>query len=155
VPRIQHEAYLSTMNVLFCQHNDGIRRFWKNDYIIFTSILTPDGSERFVRASTTFGLGLRMSITRLCVRISNCSRASLCTNVERLTVYFLISVGSGIGPTTVASKRIAVSMICLVLASRILCSYARTRMRSLLIAPAALSLDVVSVAIVLSVSYCG
>jgi len=116
-------------------------------YIIFTSMLTPDGRERLVNASTTLGLGLRMSITRLCVRISNCSRASLCTKVERLTVYFLISVGSGIGPTTVASKRIAVSMICLVLASRILCSYARTRMRSLLIAPAALSVDVVSVAI--------
>ena len=56
-------------------------------------MFTPDGSERFVSASTTFGPGFMISITRLCVRISNCSRASLCTKVERLTVYFLISVG--------------------------------------------------------------
>ena len=91
-------------------------------YIILTSIFTPEGSERLVSASTTFGPGLRISTTRLCIRISNCSRASLKTKVERLTVYFLISVGSGIGPTTFASKRKAVSIICLILASSILCS---------------------------------
>ena len=49
-------------------------------------MFTPDGSDKFVRASTTFALGSMMSITRLCIRISNCSRASLWTNDERLTV---------------------------------------------------------------------
>jgi len=46
-------------------------------YIIFTSIVTPEGSVRFVRASTTFGDGERISISRLWIRISNCSRAFL------------------------------------------------------------------------------
>src|SRR3990167_4137589 len=65
------------------------------------------------------------------MRISNCSLASLWTKVERLTVHRLISVGSGTGPTTTASKRAAVSIICFTDRSRILCSYAFTRMRSL------------------------
>lgn len=46
-------------------------------YIILTSILTPDGNDRLVNASITFGAGFNISITRLWVRISNCSRASL------------------------------------------------------------------------------
>src|SRR3989344_918714 len=50
--------------------------------------------------------------------------------VERLTVYFLISVGSGIGPATLASYLSAVSRICLTDASITLCSYARALMRS-------------------------
>lgn len=49
----------------------------QNGYAILTSIVTPDGSERFVRASITFALGSRMSMMRLWIRISNCSRASL------------------------------------------------------------------------------
>ena len=57
-------------------------------YTIFTSIVTPDGRLRFVRASMTFGLGDRMSMRRLWMRISNCSRASLWTNVERFTKIF-------------------------------------------------------------------
>src|SRR3990167_5354322 len=65
------------------------------------------------------------------MRISNCSLASLWTKVERFTVQRLISVGSGTGPTTTASKRAAVSIICFTDMSRILCSYAFTRMRSL------------------------
>ena len=47
------------------------------NYNILTSIVTPEGSERLVRASITFGEGSRMSMMRLCTRISNCSRASL------------------------------------------------------------------------------
>jgi hypothetical protein len=85
------------------------------DYIIFTSISTPDGSESDVNASINFGTGLMISIKRLCTRISNCSRASLWTNVERLTVYFRISLGSGTGPRMVASCRFAVSIICLLM----------------------------------------
>src|ERR1035437_8357851 len=69
-------------------------------YTIFTSMVTPEGRLRFVRASITFGEGFRISMRRLWIRISNCSRASLWTNVERFTVQRLISVGSGTGPTT-------------------------------------------------------
>ena len=39
-----------------------------------------------------------MSIKRLCVRISNCSRESLYLCGERITVYNVRSVGKGIGP---------------------------------------------------------
>lgn len=46
-------------------------------YTIFTSIVTPDGRLRLVRASITFAFGERISIRRLWIRISNCSRASL------------------------------------------------------------------------------
>src|SRR3989344_4003809 len=99
-------------------------------YSIFTSIFTPDGSDRLVSASTSLPDGFTMSTRRLCARISNCSRAFLCTNAPRFTVYLRISVGSGTGPCTVASNRAAVSIIWRTDASRILCSYARTRMRS-------------------------
>src|SRR3989339_1058976 len=68
-----------------------------------------------------------MSIIRLCTRNSNCSRAVLWTNVERLTVYFLCSVGNGIGPTISAPFRTAVSTICLIELSISLWSYDRTR----------------------------
>src|SRR5665213_2156202 len=46
-----------------------------------------------------------MSSTRLCVRISNCSRDFLSTCGERSTVNFSILVGSGIGPRTGARVR--------------------------------------------------
>ena len=49
-------------------------------------------------ASTVFVDGSMMSISRLCVRISNCSRPSLWTNGPRMTVYFSMRVGSGTGP---------------------------------------------------------
>ncbi len=54
-----------------------------------------------------------MSISRLCVRISKCSRESLSLNGERMTQYTLRSVGSGTGPETVAPVRVAVSTISL------------------------------------------
>ena len=79
---------------------------------ILISISTPAGRLRFVRASITFGLGVRISMILLCVRISYCSRESLCTNAERFTVYFLISVGKGTGPTASHPYRSTVSMIC-------------------------------------------
>lgn len=37
----------------------------KRDYIIFTSMLTPEGRERFVRASITFAFGFTISMSRL------------------------------------------------------------------------------------------
>src|SRR3990167_2316254 len=63
------------------------------------------------------------------MRISNCSRESLSMNAARFTVYFLMSMGSGTGPTTSALCRAATSIICLTAPSRTPCSYARTRMR--------------------------
>ncbi len=101
----------------------------KTAYIIFTSISTPAGRFKFVNALMVFGVGLRISMRRLCTRISYCSRAFLCTKLERLTVYLCISVGSGTGPTTSAPLRIAVSTICLTELSIIFESYARTLMR--------------------------
>ncbi len=41
------------------------------------SISTPAGSSRFIRASTVFWVGFMMSIRRLWVRRSNCSRLDL------------------------------------------------------------------------------
>src|SRR3989344_3288585 len=81
------------------------------DYIIFISISTPAGRLIFESASTIAGLIFIMSMRRLCTRSSNCSREFLWTKVERFTVYFWISVGSGTGPITSASRRRAVSTI--------------------------------------------
>src|SRR3989344_8797611 len=70
------------------------------------------------------------------MRISNCSRESLSINAARFTVYFLISIGRGTGPTISALWRAAVSIICLTEESKMPCSYARTRMRRRCIASA-------------------
>src|SRR2546429_548464 len=72
---------------------------------------TPGGKSSFISASTVSGVGSRMSISRLCVRISNCSRDFLSTCGERSTVQRLIDVGRGIGPATSAPVRLAVSTI--------------------------------------------
>src|SRR5258707_10345530 len=53
-------------------------------------------------------VGSRMSISRLCVRISNCSRDFLSTCGLRSTVYLFFTVGRGIGPATRAPVRLAV-----------------------------------------------
>jgi large subunit ribosomal protein L3 len=79
---------------------------------ILISMSTPAGSESRIRASTVFEAGSRMSMSRLWVRISNCSRLSLSINGERRTVNFSMRVGSGTGPTTSAPVRWAVSTIC-------------------------------------------
>src|SRR5580704_9827812 len=76
------------------------------------SISTPAGRwSRRWSESTVFGVGWWMSISRLCVRISKCSRESLSLNGERITQYTFFSVGSGTGPETVAPVRVAVSTI--------------------------------------------
>src|ERR1700680_570017 len=77
------------------------------------SISTPAGRFNRVSASTVLLVGSIISIRRLCVRISNCSRASLSMNGERITVYLSISVGSGTGPETRAPVCCAVSTICI------------------------------------------
>src|SRR5205823_13977145 len=72
-----------------------------------------------------------MSIRRLCVRISKCSRESLSLKGERITQYTFFSVGSGTGPETVAPVRVAVSTISLAADSIAEVSYAFRRMRIL------------------------
>src|SRR6188472_1591001 len=96
---------------------------------ILISMSTPAASDSRISASTVFVDGSMMSMRRLCVRISNCSRPSLCTNGPRMTVYFSIRVGSGTGPATSAPVRCAVSTICSADWSSSLWSYAFRRMR--------------------------
>ena len=60
-----------------------------------------------------------MSIRRLCVRISNCSRLFLSTKGERRAVHRFLMVGRGMGPATRAPVRRAVSTISLVDSSQI------------------------------------
>src|SRR5580692_8086588 len=72
-----------------------------------------------------------MSISRLCVRISKCSRESLSLKGERITQYTFFSVGSGTGPETVAPVRVAVSTISFAADSIAEVSYAFRRMRIL------------------------
>jgi hypothetical protein len=49
------------------------------------SMSTPAGRSRRISESTVLGVGSRMSISRLCVRISKCSRESLYLCGERMT----------------------------------------------------------------------
>src|SRR5215467_13294495 len=82
-----------------------------------------------MRASTVWGVGSRMSRSRLWVRISNCSREVLSTCGERSTVQRLIMVGRSTGPVTRAPVRRTVSTISFMERSRRLWSYALSRMR--------------------------
>src|SRR6185312_3143199 len=75
------------------------------------STSTPAGRSSFISASTVCCVGSRMSISRLCVRISNSSRDFLSTCGERSTQYLFLIVGKGIGPATCAPVRLAVSTI--------------------------------------------
>src|SRR5579884_3739089 len=93
------------------------------------SMFTPAGRLRRISASTVLEVGSRMSIRRLWVRISNCSRESLSMKGERRTVNFSMRVGSGTGPDTTAPVRWAVSTIWLADWSMILWSWALRRMR--------------------------
>src|SRR5690242_13915584 len=92
-------------------------------------MLTPAGRLRRMSASTTLGLGSRISTMRLWVRISNCSRESLSMKGLRITVSLLISVGSGIGPAVRAFVRRAVSTILSAAWSSTRWSYALSRIR--------------------------
>ena len=54
----------------------------------FTSLIsmsTPAGRSSRISESTVFGVGEWMSIRRLCVRTSKCSRESLSLNGDRIT----------------------------------------------------------------------
>src|SRR5215472_13463320 len=90
---------------------------------------TPAGRSSRIRESTVFGVGSMMSIRRLCVRISKCSRESLYLCGERITQYTFFSVGSGTGPATLAPVRVTVSTIFRAELSMTSWSYALSRMR--------------------------
>src|SRR5205814_6995959 len=75
------------------------------------SMSTPAGRSRRMSESTVFGVGEWMSIRRLCVRTSKCSRESLSLKGLRITQYTFFSVGRGTGPVMVAPVRWAVSTI--------------------------------------------
>src|SRR5581483_3669366 len=118
------------------------RRFLRFDNKGFcyslTSMSTPAGRFKRVSASTVLFVGSMISIKRLCVRISNCSRASLSTKGDRITVYLSISVGKGTGPETRAPVCCAVFTICIADWSRIRWSYALSRMRMRCFVPVAI-----------------
>src|SRR5215472_7855989 len=90
---------------------------------------TPAGTSSRIRESTVLGVGSMMSISRLCVRISKCSRESLYLCGERMTQYTFFSVGSGTGPATRAPVRVTVSTILRAELSMTSWSYALSRMR--------------------------
>ena len=74
-------------------------------------MLTSAGRSSRMSESTAVGVGSMMSIRRLCVRISKCSRLSLYLCGDRITQNTFFSVGRGTGPTTVAPARVTVSTI--------------------------------------------
>src|SRR6478609_7622982 len=90
---------------------------------------TEAGRSMRMSASTVFGVGSRMSMSRLCVRISKCSNESLYLCGERITAYTFFSVGSGTGPTTRAPVLVTVSTMRRAEASIASWSYAFNRMR--------------------------
>src|SRR3954453_12781527 len=103
--------------------------------------------------STVLGVGWWMSMSRLCVRISKCSRESLSLNGDRITQYTFFSVGRGTGPDTVAPVRVAVSTISFAAVSMAEWSYAFRRMRILFWVAAAIRCPS-SVFCRLEASYC-
>src|ERR1019366_5616845 len=71
-------------------------------YSTLISTSTPAGRSSLVSASTVCERVSRMSIMRLCVLSSNCSRDFLSPCGERRSVPSCVLVGSGIGPDTCA-----------------------------------------------------
>src|SRR5438094_494518 len=71
-------------------------------YCTLISTSTPAGRSSLVKASIVCERESRMSISRLCVFSSNCSRLFLSMCGLRSTVHICRLVGSGIGPETCA-----------------------------------------------------
>src|SRR5664279_167902 len=92
-------------------------------------MLTSAGRSRRISESTALGVGSMMSMSRLWVRFSKCSRLSLYLWGERITAITFFSVGSGTGPTTVAPARVTVSTILRADESMTSWSYDLSRMR--------------------------
>src|SRR5262249_14413574 len=78
---------------------------------VLISISTPAGMSSFSSASMVWPVERVMSISRLWMRISNCSRDFLSTCGLRSTVYTVLRVGSGTGPDVTAPVRRAVRTI--------------------------------------------
>ena len=85
---------------------------------------TPEARSNFIRASTVCGVGSKISISLLCVLVSNCSLLFLSICGDLNTVKTSFYVGKGIGPLTWAPVLLAVLTISIVDKSRILLSYA-------------------------------
>src|SRR6185312_10591220 len=115
----------------FLSENAGDRHYLCSLPNALISTSTPAGRSSFISASTVCGVGSKMSMSRLCVRISNCSRDFLSTCGERSTVHLFFAVGNGIGPASRAPVRLAVSTISVVDWSSTRESYAVRRMRIL------------------------
>jgi len=90
---------------------------------------TPKTVDSLMRLDLPAGVGSMMSMRRLWVRISKCSRLSLYLCGERMTQYTFFSVGSGTGPATVAPVRSTVSTIFFAEESITSWSYALSLMR--------------------------
>src|SRR2546425_401605 len=75
---------------------------------VLISMSTPAGISSFSSASMVDALDRVMSIRRLWMRISNCSRDFLSTWGLRSTVYTVFLVGNGTGPEVTAPVRRAV-----------------------------------------------
>src|SRR5690606_28031900 len=105
----RHEATLLVPElrdaVLGAEHRDQVLLWVGRDVLrpqSLISMFTSAGRSSRMSESTAFGVGSMMSMSRLCVRISKCSRLSLYLCGERMTQKTFFSVGSGTGPTTVA-----------------------------------------------------
>ena len=75
------------------------------------SISTPAGSSRAIRASTVLGVDLVMSMRRLWVRRSNCSRLSLYLWTARRMVTTSFLVGSSCTGTPVDCVKLAINEV--------------------------------------------
>ena len=95
--------------------------FWNYN---LTSISTPAGKSNLLNPSVVCWVGSYVSIIRLCVLNSKCSRDFLWTCGERRTQYIRLFVGKGIGPATLASVLFAVSTILSEATSILFCSFA-------------------------------
>src|SRR5262245_3818932 len=82
----------------------------ESDHVLI-SMSTPAGMSSFSSASMVWALERVMSISRLWMRTSNCSRDFLSTCGLRSTVYTVFLVGSGTGPEVTAPVRRAVRTI--------------------------------------------
>ena len=107
--------------------------FCRESHISYSliSISTPEGRSNLIKASMVLGPGSRISIKRLCVRISKCSNDSLSTKVERCIGRMFFSVGSRTGPEIRAPVRLTVSTIFAADWSKTRWSNARRRIRTL------------------------
>src|SRR5579872_841872 len=101
--RFHHRAGdLQPVGGEYLRHADLLSDNADHRYSTLISTSTPAGRSSFVNASTVWARESRMSITRLCVLSSNCSRDFLSTCGERNTVHRCVFVGNGIGPDTCA-----------------------------------------------------